>query len=67
MADEKKLYNDALEYMEQRKNEGDSTISIEMIQRKFQIGYSPVYRLMDRLEAEGRVGRYNGSKPREIL
>ena len=67
MADEQKLYNDVLGYMEQRKREGEPTISIQIIQRKFLIGYSPVARLMDRLEAEGRVGRYNGSKPREIL
>lgn len=66
MRDEQKLYNDVLGYLEQRKEAGEPIISIQLIQRKFLIGYSPVARLMDRLEAEGRIGPYNGSKPRMI-
>lgn len=67
MINEQELYEKTLKYMKQREENGHGTISIQMIQRRFLIGYSPVARLMDRLEAERRVSPYNGSKPRIIL
>lgn len=41
--------------------------SISMLQRRLRIGYSRAARLIDMMEANGVVGRYRGSKSREIL
>jgi len=38
-----------------------------MIQRRLRLGYTRAARLIDTMEAEGIVGPYRGSKPREIL
>jgi S-DNA-T family DNA segregation ATPase FtsK/SpoIIIE len=41
--------------------------SVSMIQRRLRLGYTRAARLIDAMEAEGIVGPYQGSKPREIL
>ena len=41
--------------------------STSLIQRVLGIGYSRSASLMDRLEAEGVIGKANGSKPRDVL
>ena len=41
--------------------------SINLIQRKFSIGYNRAGRLMNQLEKAGIVGAAHGSKPREVL
>jgi len=41
--------------------------SVSMIQRRLRVGYTRAARMIDIMEAEGIVGPYNGSKPREIL
>ncbi|HEY3315440.1 MAG TPA: DNA translocase FtsK [Bacillota bacterium] len=41
--------------------------SISMIQRRFRVGYSRAARLIDVMELRGVVGRFGGSKPREVL
>lgn len=41
--------------------------SVSMLQRKFHIGYTRAARLIDRLEDEGIVGPYVGSKARKVL
>jgi prepilin-type processing-associated H-X9-DG protein len=41
--------------------------SVSMLQRRFRIGYSKASQLIDRLEAEGVIGPYEGSKPRKVL
>ena len=45
----------------------ENTASTSLLQRKFSIGYNRAGRLMDQLEAEGVVGKQDGSKPREVL
>jgi len=40
--------------------------SISLLQRRFRIGYTRAARLIDDLERRGIVGRYEGSKPREV-
>ena len=41
--------------------------SASLLQRRLQIGYSRAARILDQLEAEGVVGRAEGSKPRDVL
>ena len=37
------------------------------LQRRMRIGYTRAARLIDAMEANGIVGPYEGSKPREVL
>lgn len=41
--------------------------SASLLQRRLSIGYSRAARMLDHLEAEGIVGRAEGSKPRDVL
>lgn len=41
--------------------------SASLLQRRLSIGYSRAARMLDQLEAEGIVGRAEGSKPRDVL
>jgi len=41
--------------------------SASLLQRRLSIGYSRAARILDQLEAEGVVGRAEGSKPRDVL
>lgn len=41
--------------------------AIAMIQRRLKLGYARSARIMDQMEAQGIVGPYQGTKPREIL
>jgi DNA segregation ATPase FtsK/SpoIIIE, S-DNA-T family len=41
--------------------------SVSMLQRRLGLGYTRAARLVDTMEADGILGPYNGSKPRDIL
>jgi DNA segregation ATPase FtsK/SpoIIIE, S-DNA-T family len=41
--------------------------SVSLIQRKFKVGYSRAARIVDQMEARNIVGRFEGSKPRQVL
>lgn len=41
--------------------------SVSLIQRKFKVGYSRAARIIDQMEARNIVGRFEGSKPRQVL
>jgi len=41
--------------------------SVSLIQRKFKVGYARAARIVDQMEERGVVGRYEGSKPRQVL
>jgi S-DNA-T family DNA segregation ATPase FtsK/SpoIIIE len=41
--------------------------SVSMLQRRLRLGYTRAARLIDAMEAEGIIGPFRGSKPREIL
>jgi len=43
------------------------TASVSLLQRKLKIGYARAGRLIDQLEKTGVVGKFRGSKPREVL
>jgi len=56
------LFIDAVELVV---NTGQASISL--LQRRFRIGYARAARLIDDLELKGIVGKFEGSKPREVL
>lgn len=56
------LYNEAIEVFKNNKR-----ASTSLLQRDLSIGYSRASRLMQELEEKGIVGKYNGSKARELL
>ncbi|MBU1864685.1 MAG: DNA translocase FtsK [Candidatus Omnitrophica bacterium] len=41
--------------------------SVSILQRRLRLGYTRAARIIDMMEAEGVVGPYQGSKPRELL
>lgn len=41
--------------------------SVSMLQRRLGLGYARAARMIDMMEAEGIVGHFQGSKPRDIL
>lgn len=41
--------------------------SISLLQRRLKIGYNRAARLIDSMQERGIVGRYEGSKPRQVL
>jgi S-DNA-T family DNA segregation ATPase FtsK/SpoIIIE len=41
--------------------------SVSLLQRRMRVGYTRAARLIDTMEANGVVGPYEGSKPREVL
>jgi S-DNA-T family DNA segregation ATPase FtsK/SpoIIIE len=43
------------------------TASVSLLQRKLKIGYARAGRLIDQLEKTGIVGKFRGSKPREVI
>jgi len=40
--------------------------SVSLIQRLMRIGYTAAAKIIDRMEAEGHIGQYNGNQPREV-
>lgn len=45
----------------------ENKATTSLLQRRLGIGYSLAARLIDQMEADGVVGPYNGSEPREVL
>jgi DNA segregation ATPase FtsK/SpoIIIE, S-DNA-T family len=41
--------------------------SVSLIQRKFKVGYARAARIIDQMEERGIVGKFEGSKPRQVL
>jgi S-DNA-T family DNA segregation ATPase FtsK/SpoIIIE len=56
------LYNEAREIIISQQ-----TASVSLLQRKLKIGYARAGRLIDQLEKTGVVGKFRGSKPREVM
>ncbi len=56
------LYNEAREIIIDQQ-----TASVSLLQRKLKIGYARAGRIIDQLEKTGIVGKFKGSKPREVL
>lgn len=56
------LYLDAVKFVLDYR-----TASVAAVQRRFKIGYAQAARLIDKMEADGYVGPFRGSTPREIL
>lgn len=45
----------------------ENKATVQLLQRRLNVGYSEAARLIDMLEERGVVGKYNGSEPREVL
>ncbi len=56
------VYAEALEL-----TAGRERVSIALLMRALKIGYAKAAGLMEKMEKEGYVGPYNGSKPRKVL
>lgn len=56
------LYQEALEAVK-----NCNQCSPSFFQRKLQVGYAKASKIVDLLEERGIIGKFNGSKPREIL
>jgi len=56
------LFDDAVRFILET-NRG----SVSLLQRRFEIGYSRAARLIDQMADAGIVGKYKGSKAREVL
>lgn len=56
------LFYDAVKIVTQ---EGQASISL--LQRRLRIGYARAARIVDEMEAQGIIGGFQGSKPREVL
>lgn len=41
--------------------------SVSLLQRRLRVGYTRAARLIDAMEEKGYVGRYEGTRPREVL
>lgn len=41
-------------------------VSASLLQRKMRVGYTTAAEIVNRMETEGHIGPYNGSKPREV-
>ncbi len=56
------LYDQAVKLVTETKQ-----ASISMVQRRLRIGYNRAARMIERMEAEGVIGRSEGSRPRQVL
>ena len=56
------LYNEAVEIVRE-----SGRASVSYLQRRFRIGYTRAARLIDRMEEEGIVGPFQGSRARAIM
>ncbi|MDD5084947.1 MAG: DNA translocase FtsK [Candidatus Omnitrophica bacterium] len=60
--DKDELYDDAVRVVLETKQ-----ASVSILQRRLRLGYSRAARIIDMMEANGVVGPFQGSKPRDIL
>ncbi len=60
--EEDELYDQAVQIVVEARQ-----ASVSLLQRRMRIGYNRAARLIDAMEANGVVGPYEGSKPREVL
>ncbi|MFF2531533.1 DNA translocase FtsK [Brevibacillus sp. NPDC058079] len=60
-SDFEERYQEAVEIVKKTKQ-----CSVTMMQRRLRIGYINSARIVDRMEKEGLVSPYLGSKPREV-
>jgi S-DNA-T family DNA segregation ATPase FtsK/SpoIIIE len=62
LEDDDMLYQDVIDFL----HETDE-ISISLLQRRFRIGYNRSARIIDALEAQGRIMAVDGSKMRKVI
>ena len=62
LADRDKLFNDAARIIVQHQQG-----SASLLQRRLKLGYNRAGRIIDQLEAAGVIGKFEGSKARQVL
>ncbi len=60
--DEDELYREAVSVVIE-----NGKASTSLLQRRLRIGFNRAARLIERMESEGLVGPYEGSKPRKVI
>lgn len=55
-------YNQAIEIIKAARQ-----ASVSLLQRRMRIGYTKAAAIIDTMEERGAIGKYDGSKPREVL
>lgn len=64
---DEQLYAESIKHLNDFKRNNIQFISLNMLQRKLLIGYTPVAKVLERLENEGYVSAIGEDLKREIL
>lgn len=66
---EEELYQETIRFLDYFRQlpDKDKYVSVTLIQRRFRIGYTSAKKIVERLEEEGYVSKYEHGQPRKLL